>query len=67
MALSDFTFRSVAVEETTLLYRLNRYARGRVPARAGGATQDYEKGKLTINLECFRLNCKFYEKLTSQV
>jgi hypothetical protein len=33
MALSDFTFRSVAVEETTLLYRLNRYARGRVPAR----------------------------------
>jgi hypothetical protein len=33
MALSDFTFRSVAVEETTLLFRLNRYARGRVPAR----------------------------------
>jgi hypothetical protein len=25
-------FRSVAVEETTLLYQLNRYARGRVPA-----------------------------------
>jgi hypothetical protein len=47
MALSDFTFRSVAVEETTLLYRLNRYARGRVPARAGGVRrlpQDYEKG-----------------------
>jgi hypothetical protein len=65
MALSDFTFRSVAVEETTLrsysvaveettlLYRLNRYARGRVPARAGGVRrlpQDYEKGQLTSNV-----------------
>jgi hypothetical protein len=53
MALSDFTFRSVAVEETTLLYRLNRYARGRFPARAGGVRrlpQDYEKGQLTSNV-----------------
>ena len=53
MALSDFTFRSVAVEETTLFYWLNRYARGRVPARAGGVRrlpQDYEKGQLTSNV-----------------
>ena len=53
MALSDFTFRSVAVEETTLLYRLNRYARGRVPARAGGVgrlPQEDEKGQLTSNV-----------------
>ena len=44
---------SVAVEETTLLYRLNRYARGRVPARAVGVRrlpQDYEKGQLTSNV-----------------
>jgi hypothetical protein len=53
MALSDFTFRSVAVEETTLLYRLNRYARGGGPAHAGGVRrlpQDYEKGQLTSNV-----------------